>query len=186
VIASLAKLCPATIALASRVSGWHRLRRDAHHSMAHCQSIRVALDKRGSVADAVRRRHHPSLFAPTALRRIVPIANCWCGGNQGLSDALLPVVNSPQRKAVSATELLAANRDAFAVLTVPIDIARVHAAVDCAWTTLQSRSVVNAGAEFARANLYRIVASNIPFGADHHQLIRRPVDHFRTGWRQSV
>ncbi|MCP4562954.1 MAG: hypothetical protein GY873_25250 [Bosea sp.] len=74
--------------------------------------------------------------------------------------------------------------DPFAVLIDPVDIARVHAAVDCAWTALQSRCRIAADPELARASLYGIVASNIHFAADDHDLIRRSIDHFLVGRRR--
>ena len=74
--------------------------------------------------------------------------------------------------------------DPFAVLIDPVDIARVHAAVDGAWTALQSRSRVTADPELARASLYGIVASNIHFAADDHDLVRRSIDRFLVGRRR--
>jgi hypothetical protein len=74
--------------------------------------------------------------------------------------------------------------DPFAVLIDPVDIARVHAAVDGAWTALQSRCRVTGDPELARASLYGIVASNIHFAADDHDLVRRSIDRFLVGRRR--
>lgn len=94
------------------------------------------------------------------------------------------MIDQPERQALPADDFASCEPDPFSVLIDPVDIARVHAAVDGAWTALQSRCRATADPDLARASLYGIVASNIHFAADDHDLIRRSIDRFLVGRRR--
>jgi hypothetical protein len=59
-----------------------------------------------------------------------------------------------------------------------VDLARALAAVDVAWLTLQSRSVVGLNSEAERKTLCDIVATKIMVAANDHDLVRHSVAGF--------
>lgn len=66
----------------------------------------------------------------------------------------------------------------FEALGDPIDIARVHAAVEVAWRDLRSRSFEPSDSERDRHRLRDIVASHVLLAANDHDLVRRSIDGF--------
>ena len=71
----------------------------------------------------------------------------------------------------------------FSALSDPIDIARTYAAEEQAWSTLRARHFVPQDVEHARKMLRDIVAGNMRFAANDHDLVRRSVDGFLTNRR---